>query len=541
MKQRLESVGWRSVSLPVDITNYVASEVGIPLHCFDADDLRGAVVLRESVAGENITTLDKAKRELPPGSILLSDDDGIFDLLGIMGGLRSSTKSSTRHFMLHAAVVDPVRIRKTVIATGHRTDASTVYEKGVPRVTCQQGLARAIELFLELVPGCHLTSSLESFGTDGKAVTITVSPQRINSLLGTTLTPRAMGEHLKHLGCKVTAGKTSMKVTPPLYRNDLKAEHDIAEEVGRLHGYNVIPDTMPIAEVLLPPRDHRLSVLRHALAEHGFTEFLPLSLLGPDLLKKSGMDPASATALQNALGEELSLLQPSPLPRLLEFAEQNLLNVEDELRGFHMGTVFRDGHDSHFAMGGIIASRRETPLLQDPVLELKTALLESLFSAGYRCTVVPDEQPLPCAHPGRAGVIHIQNTCCGRVFELHPELKDAFKLPGRAAVVLLNVTALFALPTATTLAAPLSQFPAVTYDVTFSVQHSNAVAALLEKARKASALLSGIAVADLYDGKGTAPGSYNLTVRCTYRAEDRTLTEDEAKKEHAAVLSALGV
>jgi len=168
MRRRLEVLGWRSVNLPVDITNYVTVEVGMPLHSFDSSDFRGTVHMRTSQSGECLTTLDGVKRVPPAGSIVLSDEAGIFDLLGIMGGLRSSTKDTTRNVYLHGAGADPVSIRRTVLALGHRTEAATIYEKGIPPIIVEQGFFRAIELFLDLVPGATITSKLESFGTNGR-------------------------------------------------------------------------------------------------------------------------------------------------------------------------------------------------------------------------------------------------------------------------------------------------------------------------------------------------------------------------------------
>ena len=199
MRKRLEATGWRCVSLPVDITNYVAMEVGMPLHCFDADDIRGTVHFRKAKQGETITTLDGIERELPEGALVLSDDEGIFDLLGIMGGLRSSTKSSTKKVYLHAAIVDPVSIRKAVLATGHRTDASTVYEKGVPREAASRGLLRAIELFTELVPGCNIASKLEEWGDEGKGKPIELSLDRVASMLGVEVPEKKIVKILEDL------------------------------------------------------------------------------------------------------------------------------------------------------------------------------------------------------------------------------------------------------------------------------------------------------------------------------------------------------
>ena len=291
MKKRLEAVGFRSINLPIDITNYVASEIGVPLHSFDADDIKGTVHMRTAKEGEKIVTLDRKEFSLPDGALILSDDDGIFALLGIMGGLRSSTKESTRNIYLHSASLDPVSIRRTVIATGHRTDAATVYEKGVPHITTEQGFLRALQLFLELVPGARVTSKLESKGDNGKTKPITLDVAHVHSMLGIAIPEKKIVKILTDLECTVkTPRRGVLMITPPLHRlGDLRGPHDLIEEIGRIYGYDAITEALPVASIAPPAREMRIHQMRDILKEHGYYELLPLSLLGPDALKKVEM------------------------------------------------------------------------------------------------------------------------------------------------------------------------------------------------------------------------------------------------------------
>src|SRR3989338_1837332 len=200
MKKRLTATGWRPVNLPVDITNYVMMEIGVPLHSFDAGDIVGDVTMRGSRRGEKIVTLDTSELTLPEGALILEDTKGIFDLLGIMGGLRSSTKNSTRRIYLHSASLDPVSIRFTVIATGHRTDAATVYEKTVPHITTEQGFFRALQLFLELAPGARAGSNIESYGDNGEGKPITFSASYAEGKLGTAIPEKTIVKIFEDLG-----------------------------------------------------------------------------------------------------------------------------------------------------------------------------------------------------------------------------------------------------------------------------------------------------------------------------------------------------
>ena len=325
MVRRLEAVGMRSVSLPVDITNYVTVETGAPLHSFDSGDFRGAVHFRTAREGETIVTLDHVSRTLNGGALVLSDDEGIFDLMGIMGGLRSSTKGGTRAVYLHAASVDPVAIRRTIIATGHRTDAATIYEKGVPPVVAEEGFFRALALFLELVPGARITSRLASWGKNGRGKPIMLPMDRVRSMLGVEIGGREMRKILSGLEFETKARREAlrpfdraqdrqgsgqagggkqeaMEVIPPLHRlGDITGEHDLIEEIARIYGYDRIEPRLPDAPMRLPARDRRMHVMRESLRENGGIETVPLSFVSPDLLSRARMDGTDVLRVSNPL------------------------------------------------------------------------------------------------------------------------------------------------------------------------------------------------------------------------------------------------
>jgi phenylalanyl-tRNA synthetase beta chain len=536
MKRRLETVGLRSLNLPIDITNYVMLELGIPLHSFDMDDFKGAIHMRASKKGEHITTLDGVDRELPEGAVVISDDDGIFDLLGIMGGLRSSTKETTKHIYLHSAIVDPVAIRRTILATGHRTDAATVYEKGVPNMVALQGLHRALELFLAHVPGAKITSKLDEWGDDGVTKSIPLSPEKVSALLGTDIPEKDIQRILTDLGCLAEGKGDTLKVSPPLWRlGDLTASHDLIEEIGRIYGYDNIEEKMPAASIVPPDRDQRLHVLREALKERSFTELCPLSLLGDSLLQKCEIDTTSVE-VGNPIGEETALMQPSMIPTLLDHAQRNMLNISDVLKTFHAGHVFtKDGE--HTEIGALIARRTESDLKSDPFLMLKSELASALEKMGYALTFATAKKSPSFAHPGRSADVLFGKEVVGHVSEVHPTIRDRFDLPQRAAVLTLNLSDLLAHEPTPYMLEKVQQFPAVSYDCTFTLDTKVDSKVLLEKARTKSSLLKDAQIIDLYAGSPLERGQYNLTLRFTYSSPERTLSEEEAKKEHENVLT----
>lgn len=531
MKKRLETTGWRSVNLPVDITNYVTMELGMPLHSFDTDDLQGTVTIRKSKANESVKTLDDIERKLPEGAVVLSDQKGIFDLLGIMGGLRSSTKTSTRNILLHSAIVDGATVRKAIIATGHRTDAATVYEKNIPFVTAETGFYRALELFLELLPGATITSKLQTNGTNGTAKAISVSEKKLASFIGIEIPKKDITAILTDLGANVSAKADTFSVTPPLWRNDLKTPADIYEEVSRIYGYNDIAPNSPMASVQIPAREKALHRVRDGLKESGFRELVSLSFISPELLKKCGMDPSHALQIGNPLGEELSLLRPSLLPQLLATAGREQLHTANDLKLFEYGRVFEKNGEEYTELMLLSVSRMQPTLINEPALSLKRDLVNAFRDGGHEISIEQTMNVSHWMHPERSGVIKLQGKDVGMLFEVHPSALAVFGLQF-ASAAMIDWDQVRVLAPNVWLLKPLPEYPSITYDETVMLP-KKALSEVMKSVRSADPLLTSVETIDLYQ-KNT---ERKITLRFTYRAEDRTLNENEAKSAHTKVMS----
>ncbi len=249
MKKRLEAVGSRSISLPVDITNYVMWEQGTPMHSFDRDDIKGDVTVRVAEEGETIVTLDGSKRTLPEGALILSDGEGIFDLVCMMGGERSSMKDGSRRLFIQAPVPDAALIRRTMAATNHRTDAATIAEKGIPASSSLQGFMRTLELFLELVPGAEIVSACESWNDAKKPKAISLEMDRVCAVIGIDVADKEAQTILEHLGHEVakkgSAKPTVFSVTPAPWRvKDINIREDLIDDIARIR-------TLPLGAAVL--------------------------------------------------------------------------------------------------------------------------------------------------------------------------------------------------------------------------------------------------------------------------------------------------
>lgn len=537
MQKRLASCGWRPINLIVDITNYVLLETGMPLHAFDIADFKGELRIRKSLKGEKMRTLDNAERALPEGTIVISDDVGIFDLFGVMGGLRTSTKNSTRRIFLQAGIIDPMSVRKTVIQMGHRTDAATVYEKGVMPCTSERGLMRAADLFLTLSKGSQVASKLVTWGTHEKPKTINIGTEKLQEFMGIAIPEATIKKILSDLGCTVKkSAKNSLTVTTPVWRRDLSHAQDIAEEVARIFGYANIPPAMPDASIEPPARDTRLHAIRDSLSQSGAIEMLHLAFTSPAQLKRWNMDPDDAVALENPIGEELSLMRPALLPSLVETAAKELKNIDGSiLKVYEVGNVFRK-NDEHSGLTFAVLARGKTTINNSPLLIAKNDILRALKAAGYDAIVRKGSVPLAgVAHVGRSAEILVQGMIVGHLFELHPALVRSLRLPERTAIVTLGLHRLFALPSAVTIAKSIPVFPAISFDETMPLTKKRTYEATLEILKKIDPLLQTIETLHLYEKDDLK----TLTLRFTYRSADRTLTQEEVEKVHGKVVAEL--
>lgn len=527
MKKRLQAVGWRPLSLPIDITNYVATEIGVPLHSFDADDIVGTVHMRTSKKGEKIVTLDHQERELPEGGLVLSDDKGIFDLLGIMGGLRSSTKASTKRIYLHSATLDPLSVRRTIIATGHRTDAATVYEKGVPPVTAEQGFYRAAELMLALIPNARIVSKLESKGENGKLKPIKLSLERASSLLGRPISPKEASNILSDLGCKVAGKGNVLTVTPPLNRiGDLKAPVDLMEEIARVAGLKSFEEELPAASIRPPQRNFREQTIRDTLKEAGFLELVQFAFIGKDLLRKAGL-PVQEGALreiENPIGEDMKYMRSTLLPNLLSFVEENIQYAENILSIFEIGNVFTAKKETkHLAL--LLASTRKGDTQNEPFLLAKRAVREILSALNVAASFKKMKSNLVVEHPARAGCILAEGKDIGALFEIHPSIAKNFGLPGRVAAVVIDLGSLISHSSEEKIYKDVPSFPSIAYDATIVLPQGKEVGPILEKVRGSSEFLREVEVIDVYK----KDKERHITFRATYNAGNRTLKEEEVK------------
>ncbi|WP_430501223.1 phenylalanine--tRNA ligase subunit beta [Micromonospora trifolii] len=582
MQQRLVTAGIRSISLPVDITNYVMLELGQPMHAFDADRIAGALVVRRADAGEKLTTLDGVNRVLTADDMVICDDTGPISLAAVMGGETSEVVAGTTTVLFEAAHWDPAMVGRTARRHKLFSEAAKRWERGVDPAVALVALERAVRLLTEHGGG---TPSAEILDIDHvrPRTPISLPADLPTRRVGVEYPPARVVALLERVGCTVAQGAdrlsedpgavgvasgvgTVLSVTPPTWRPDLTDPADLVEEVVRLDGYDRVPSVLPTAPPGrgLTPRQRRRRAVAGSLAERGYVEVLAHPFVSPELADQLGLpadDPRRpAVRLANPLSEEEPLLRTTLLGPLLGILKRNLGRGHRDLALYEIGAVFhpRVGAGSPPAMG---VDRRPTDAefaAADAVVPAQPVHVAVVLSgdldpagwwgagraAGWADAIeaardvlaaagIPDERVEVRAaeyapwHPGRCAELRVDGSVVGHAGELHPVVVAALELPRRTCAMELNLDALP--PTPVTPAPTVSGFPPALIDVALVVDES-VPAEQVRRALEAGAgeLLEDVRLFDLYSGAQLGAGRRSLAYKLTFRAPDRTLTVEEA-------------
>ncbi|WP_029430531.1 phenylalanine--tRNA ligase subunit beta [Blastococcus sp. URHD0036] len=572
MRRRLAQSGVRSISLAVDVTNYVMLEVGQPMHAFDRDAVTGPIVVRRARAGERLTTLDGVDRALDPDDLLITDDTGPIGLAAVMGGASTEIGDGTTSVLLEAAHWEPTGVART--ARRHRlpSEAAKRFERGVDPEMTTAALARAAALLAEY-GGARVVGSPVDVDTRGPRPVIALEAGKPARVAGVPYTDAQVVELLTAVGCSVD-GEGALRVTPPSWRPDLTDPADLVEEVVRLAGIDDIPSVLPTA----PPgrglteAQRRRRAIGRALAEAGYVEAPSYPFVGEKALDALGLpaddERRQVVVVRNPLSEEEPALRTTLLPGLLATLARNLARGQRDLALFEHGSVFPGGRRSPAPLPGVDARPDDATLaallgaVPDQPWHVAVALTGAreprgwwgpgrpaewadaveaarrvAAAAGVELTVrAGDRAPW---HPGRCAELLVGETVVGHAGELHPRVCAALELPPRTCVMELDVDALP--PAAVPVGPSISAFPPVLLDLAFVVA-AEVAAADVESAlaEGAGELLESVRLFDVYTGTPVPEGQKSLAYALTLRAPDRTLTGEEAAEVRQRAVALVG-
>ena len=540
LRQRLEAAGLRSINNVVDATNYVLLELGQPLHAFDAAKIRGGIVVRFANPGEELLALDGKVYELGPDDLVIADHERVLAIAGVMGGEGSGVAATTTDLLLEAAYFNPGSIRRTSRRLGLISDSSFRFERGVDPEAVLMASARAIDLFLEVAGGKADESIVVGGSMPNLTGVVEMRPERCNMLLGMEIPDSA--KLLSRLGLKHAGGN---RWEIPSFRQDLIREVDLIEEVCRMAGIQRIPSRAYGSATRSSAADRvhdELMQLRQRLVGLGLFEARTLTLVDEHSLDFLVEPRPEALTLRNPLVEDQKILRPSLIPGLVRAAERNFNRGLSSVAIFEIGRVFRvAGSEESMCLSILLSGERQSKSwnqdaaafdLFDLKGMLKTALRKEFALTRVQPTIFA---PLVC------NVVDAEGRLMGKVGQVRPGL--AKEIGARDPVLVAELT-LRAGETAKGFRyKPLDRFPTVTRDVAFLADRELKYQAVLDAFASADEpLLADIRLFDLFiDPSGEKVPLQKKSMACslTYRASDRTLTQEEANAAHGRLKSQL--
>ncbi len=572
---RLALAGIRSISLIVDVTNYVMLELGQPIHGYDLDRLTGPITVRRAKAGETVTTLDDKVRALDVQDLLITDESGPIGLAGVMGGASTEITDATVDVLVEAANFDPVSVARTARRHKLPSEASKRFERGVDPAVAVAAAARVVQLLVDLAGG-EADGSGFALAHTTEAATIELPTGFVSALIGVDYTADQVREALAEIGTRIDETESGLQVTAPSWRPDLTTKWDLAEEVARINGYDRIPSVLPIA----PPGHgltHAQSVRRQVaqtLAATGHTEVLAYPFVSESSNALFGQATGGAIGqvkIANPLDAEAAWLRTSLLPGLIQIAVRNRSRGLTDLSLFEIGVVFLPEAGREYGHPMVPAGAgRPTP-------EVEAALNAGIppqprhvgvLLTGHTVPKQPGNQAADAdwrdaleavqqvalatgvaigvrqgnhagMHPGRCAELFVESdagtSCVGFAGELLPQVAKSFDFVHPVAVAELDLDRVIAHSGAAVVSTPIGTQTAATQDLSLVVAETipagDVLATVIEGA---GALLEEAVLVDDYRGAGVPDGAKSLTFALRFRAADRTLTAAEASEAKLA-------
>lgn len=496
LKNRLASIGQRSINNIVDITNFVMWELGNPIHSFDYHKIAGHEMwIKQAKGGEAFESVDDIKYHLPKGAIIFEDKEKIFDLVGIKGGRNSGTYEDTKAIFLVFEVDDPVLIRKASQALSLRSDASAIFERGVNKNGTIDALRRTVDLVLETAGGEIASELIDLKEQEFKPWKVSVRFERLERILGFSIPQKEVIDILERLQLSPKIEKEQISCTIPTYRNDLQIEEDLIEEVARLYGYNKFPKTMIEGHV---PTEHIpffkdytiYEKAKNILIAAGFSEIYTYSLISEKDLIHNGINPEHVLRVDNPVSREFEYLRPNLAINLKKAFIQNAPNFP-HVNLFELGKVYLgkslDKAEEVYYLSGITNSHDFRHI---------KGILERIFNAygleKFPYTVETDDDAL--------------------LFEVNfSELLKKMK-PQKPFI-------------------PIAKYPAITEDHAFNFHSDIAIGDIIDTIKEQSTLIIDVTVLDQY--KDT------ITFHIVYQNPNKNLTKEEVGKIREKIISSV--
>jgi phenylalanyl-tRNA synthetase beta chain len=558
MADRLAAAGVRPISNIVDITNYVNLELGQPMHAFDYAGLAGAEIkVRRARNGERLKTLDGVERTLDGDMLVIADAERAQAVAGVMGGGDSEVSDHTKVAVFESAYFKAASVRRTSKRLGLKTEASARFERGADIGAQVVAIERVAALMARLGAGSIVGPVVDCYPHKRTPRTVRLRRDRLARLFGASVPDADVARILAALGFTVQPASNGWEVVVPLFRVDVLREADLIEEVGRHYGFDRLEPTFPAATAPAPPPDQRVTrdrLVRRVLTAAGLTEAVTFGFV--EARAAESFAAAGATTLlpiANPLSATFDTLRPLLLAGLVDAVAHNRRHGRRDVRLFELGTRFSSSGETRAVAavwtGAAGTEHWSTPPRAVDFFDAKGVVDQLCVVLGVPIRTVAAREPFLVAGQA-AAVVKAASPANGHALGviglLSPAVADARGLPRHDPVIVAELD-LDAIDRARALwpdtTRPVPRFPFVVRDLSIVVANSLPAeiirGTILSAARSGAAPLVSIVFFDRYQGKGVPEGSISVSIRLTFQAEDRTLTDAEVQQSFDAILAAL--
>lgn len=543
IKQRLLRSGIRSVSVLVDIGNYVMIEQGQPMHVFDLDKISGCLKARRATNGETLLCLNGKTATLSDDTLVIADAQSALSIAGMMGGESSSVDEQTQNIIIESAFFHPHAIAGKSRQYGFGSDSSFRFERGVDYALQQEAIERATTL-IQGICGGKVMPINQAEGRLPERHTVTVRTARVEKLLGIHINAEKIHTILQDLGLNPQPTADGFTVTSPSFRFDIEQEIDIIEEIARVFGYENIPNQYTAGQLAmnrLPETEKERFHIYQALAYRDYHEVINYAFVD-ESWEQDFANNSQAIRLQNPIAAQMSVMRSTLIGGLIDTLHHNINRKHNRVRIFEIARVFARNNDGSFSQDEHLAALAYGTAQPEQwgeakrkvdFYDLKADLLSILNQQDCQFQAATH----PALHPGRTAKIYCNQQEIGIIGELHPQWVQKYALP--AAPVVFEIRMAAALQQEKIQYQATSKFPPVRRDLAFILPESMQAQELLDILHKPNhALVREIEIFDLFRGKGLPENSKSLAVRITLQHNEKTLQDTEVEEAIQTLLQA---
>ena len=553
LKDKLISVGQKPISAIVDVTNYVMLDINRPLHAYDADKIEKGIIVRNSKSGEEFKALDNKTYKLENGMCVISDNQGVLGLGGIIGGIRSSTEINTKNILLESAYFEPVSIRKTAKKLNLETDAKFRFERGVDPNSIESGLNRASTLITEICGGEISKIDVQKI-KNFKNRTINFDPDLFEKVTGLKIHSKKMFQILEDLGFKYKKKKKYLELKVPSWRPDINQQIDIIEEIARINGYDQIKTISPKKERYKPTLNKIQKLfhfLQRAVATKGYFEAITWSFTDPkynNLFKQNKKE----IKIINPISSEIGVLRNSIFSNLIFYIRKNLNRDIKDLSLFEIGPIFSGSNpgEQETVVGGLRAGKvSRLSWIDDDrnvdIFDVKKDIIQTLVEAGYhRSKIYIDDNTPSYYHPGKSGRIFLnkdKDKVAGYFGEIHPNILKKIEIKTEALVgfeiFVDNLKKTKKLFRDQKKIYQVSDFQKSERDFAFIIDKNFKSQELIQIISSVNPnIISNVDIFDVYEGENIPNDKKSIAVNISIQSLDKPLKDEDLEKINKLII-----